>query len=513
MTDEAPTDAPTTDGAQGSEALEESLPWIIRNGIGIQIMETLAVGAFLTAYAITLGASNFLIGLLAALPHLSQLAQIPAIYTVDRVASRRQVYTIAGYVARPMFLVIAVTVLIPNPDLALGIVVLAFLLRYAAGAFLGCAWNAWMRELVPDHQMGRVFGERQKRMVGIGIMVSLAAAGFIDLWRGFVPLPDTFAYGIVYALAFGGGMYAVVTSRRIRDVLVHVPETHEPLLERLREPFRQQNFRRLLGFLASWNFAINLAAPFFTVHMLKTMKLNLVVVIALATLSQFAAYFTVTHWGDIADRFSNKAVLRFCAPLFIAMIFAWTFTTMPDVHRLTYPLLILIHVATGLANAGVTLASGNITLKLAPKGNATAFLATSSMVCAAAAGTATMVGGATADFFASMQLSLILRWQSGDTVATELSALSVSYWDFFFLSATVIGLYALHRLSLVREEGDVVENVVFSKLKQDAWRSLRNLSSIAGLRASTDFPLDTLITESQDNDRVSDDAGPTAPAA
>lgn len=503
----------TEEAVPSTEALEESLPWIIRNGIGIQIMETLAVGAFLTAYAIKLGASNFLIGLLAALPHLSQLAQIPAIHTVDRTGSRRRVYTISGMIARPMFLVIAVTVLIPDPGIALTVVVVAFFLRYVAGAYLACSWNAWMRDLVPDELMGKVFGERQKSMIGIGIVVSLIAAGFIDLWQAFVPLPETYAFGIVYALAFVGGMYAVMASRRIRDVVVSPHQVREPLSRRLIEPFRQRNFRRLLAFLASWNFAINLAAPFFTVHMLKSMELNLFVVIGLATLSQFAAYFTVTRFGNIADRFSNKAVLRFCAPLFIASIFAWTFTTMPDVYVLTYPLLIVIHLATGLANAGVGLASGNITLKLAPRGNATAYLATSSMVCAAAASAATMVGGATADFFASMQLTLVLRWQSG-AQAAEFNAMNFSYWDFFFVFATFIGLYALHRLSLVREDGEVQENVVFNQLKRDAWRSLRNLSTIAGLRSNTDFPMDTLISEEEirDGSRPGTSENPTVEA-
>ena len=45
-------------------------------------METLAFGAFLVAFAIELGASNFVIGLLAATPHLSQLAQVPAVLAV-----------------------------------------------------------------------------------------------------------------------------------------------------------------------------------------------------------------------------------------------------------------------------------------------------------------------------------------------------------------------------------------------------------------------------------------------
>lgn len=462
-------------------------------------METLAVGAILTAFAIELGASNFLIGLLAAIPHLSQLAQLPAMFTVDRARSRRAVYTWAGYVARPMFLIIGLTVFLPSNDLALGVIVVAFTLRYLAGAYLSCAWNTWMRDLVPDEVMGRVFGERQKKMLGIGIVVSLLAAGFIDAWSRYTPWPATWAYAIVYTLAFFGGMYAVVTSRHIADVPGHPHEHKTRLLARLREPFRHKNFRRLMVFHGSWNFAVNLAAPFFTVHMLRTMELNLVVVIGLATLSQLAAYFTVTHWGDIADRFSNKAVLRVCAPLFIGSIFLWTFTTMPDIHVLTYPLLVLIHVATGLANAGVSLASGNISLKLAPRGNATAYLATSAMVNASAAGAAAMVGGLTADLFASKELSLILRWHS-ERGAAEFSALDFTHWDFFFFFATAIGMYALHRLSLVQEEGEVHESVVFEHLRAGARRTLRNLSTVAGLRANTDYPLDSLMGNGPEDD-------------
>jgi MFS family permease len=455
-------------------------------------METLAMGAILTAFAIQLGASNFLIGLLAAIPHLSQLAQLPAMYTVDRVTSRRAVYTWSGYVARPMFLVIGLTVFLPTEQLALAVIVLAFTVRYVAGAYLSCAWNTWMRELVPDEVMGKVFGQRQKKMLGIGMVVSLLAAGFIDLWGRFAPWPETYAFAIVYTLAFFGGMYSVVTSRRITDVPATPHDHSSRMLARLREPFRHKNFRRLMVFHGSWNFAVNLAAPFFTVHMLRSMNLDLFVVITLATLSQLAAYFTVSHWGEVADRFSNKAVLRVCAPLFISCIFLWTFTTMPDMHVLTYPLLVLIHLATGLSNAGVTLASGNISLKLAPRGNATAYLATSSMVNATAAGTAAMMGGLTADLFASTELSFILRWHS-ERGAAEFNALDFTHWDFFFFFATAIGMYALHRLSLVQEEGEVHESVVFNHLREGALRTLRNISTVAGLRSSTDYPLDTLV--------------------
>jgi hypothetical protein len=46
-------------------------------------------------------------------------------------------------------------------------------------------------------------------------------------------------------------------------------------------------------FLGSWNFAVNLAAPFFTMHMLKRLKLDIVVIVLLTTLSQFANIFVL----------------------------------------------------------------------------------------------------------------------------------------------------------------------------------------------------------------------------
>jgi MFS family permease len=456
-------------------------------------METMAVGAFLTALAVQLGASNLTIGALAAIPHLSQLAQIPAVYAVDRVGDRKRVYQWSGWVARPMFLVIAAAAWLLSPSLALAVIMVAFAVRYIAGAFLQCAWSSWMRDLVPDAEMGRLFGKRQQRMIGIGIGLSLVGAAFIDLWRLHVPQPVTIAYGIVYTLAFIGGAYAVICARHIHEPRMQ-PAHHESLFKRLREPFRHDNYQRLIRFLASWNFAINLAAPFFTVHMLKQLQMDLFWVIGLGTLSQIAAYFTVSSWGRIADHFSNKAVLRVCGSAFVLAIFAWTFTTFPDVHAGTVPLLIVIHIIAGVATAGVNLASGNIALKLAPTGNATAYLASSSMVNAMAGGVAALCGGAFADLFATWELSLTLNWHDTDT-SLAVEALSFSHWDFFFFFATVIGLYALHRLSLVDEGGEVHNRVVLGMLMRSARQSLRNLSTIAGLRAGSSFDLEDLKDE------------------
>jgi len=474
--------------------LTASEPWLVKNGVGIQIMETLAMGAFLTALAVDLGASNLTIGILAAIPHLAQLAQIPALFTVEHIRQRRRIYMIAGYIARPMLLVIAAAALLPMADVALTTIALAFLVRYVAGAFLACSWSSWMRDLVPDKEMGRVFGNRQKRMIGIGIVFSLLAAGFIDGWQALTPWPKPWAYTIIYTLAFFGGAYSVWATKHIFEPPMAPSITVVSWTSRLREPFRNANYRRLIVFLASWNFAINLAAPFFTVHMLRTMELDLFTVIGLATLSQGAAYLMVSQWGAIADRFNNKSVMLVCGPMFVGSIFAWTFTTMPEVHSLTIPLLILIHIATGTASAGITLASGNLTMQLAPKNNATSYLAASSLVNSTAAAIATMAGGLTADLLARWELSLVLSWRS-ETTSLQMEALSFTHWDFFFFFATLIGLFSLNRLTRVEEGGGAPERAVLNALGVSMRQGIRNLSTIAGLHGATEFPIDAIEDE------------------
>ncbi len=487
---------------QRSPELQASEAWIIKNGIGIQIMETLAVGAFLTALAVQLGAPNWMIGALAAIPHLAQVAQIPALWTVEELRQRRRIYLTSGAVARPMLLVIAVAAVTLPAQTALWTILLAFFIRYVAGAFLSCSWNSWMRDLVPDDDMGRLFGDRQRKMIGVGIVFSLLAAAFVDAWKYFVPLAPEYAYGLVYALAFLGGAYSVYCSRHIHEPPM-APAAHTRILEQIATPFRDGNYRQLMRFLGSWNFAVNLAAPFFTVYMLRRLEYDLILVLGLATLSQLAAFFTVRNWGAIADRFNNKSVLRLCCPMFIVAIFAWTFTTLPDPHVMTLPLLVVIHLATGVSTAGVNLATGNIALKLAPMGNATSYLAASSMINATAAGIAALLGGITVDLFASWELGLTIHWRdAADSIA--LDAMSFSHWDFFFLFSVIVGIYALHRLSLVQEEGRIYDTRMMDLMVNSARQGMRNLSTIAGLRAASDFPMNEILETEQTEEDTKD---------
>lgn len=463
------------------------LAWVIRNGLASQFMETLTIGPFLVAYALAFDASNFVIGLLAAIPFLTQFLQLPAVELVERVRKRRLLAVVFALLSRPMLVVMALAAVMPNPTWSLALLIVGLTVRYSLGAFVGCSWNSWMRDLIPQKMLGRFFARRLMLMSALGVVLSLSGALFIDVWDSWWPGEKILAYPILLAFGFVGGLYSIHCMRFIPEPIM-APSLQLQLHERLAKPFQDVNFRRLILFLAPWNFAINLAAPFFTVYLFKRLGYSLTEVTVLAILSQAANILMIQRWGQIADRFSNKSVLMVCAPLFIVCIFAWTFTTFPEKYAMTMPLLVVIHILTGVATAGVSLASSNISLKFAPKGEASSYLAVVSLINSLSAGIAPIIGGLTVDFFIDQELSLIVQW-SGHATGLSIQALNVRHWDFFFLFATVIGLYSIHRLAFVHEEGEVEERIVIDEVLISTRQSIKNLSSVAGLRALADFPI------------------------
>jgi len=348
-----------------------------------------------------------------------------------------------------------------------------------------------MRDLVPQDRLGSFFSKRMRLSTGLGVVLSLAAAFYIDYWKKAFPNVELYGYSIMFAAGSIAGLVGVYFISTIPEPRMATGEGEADFFRLISQPFKDANFKELVMFLGSWNFAINLAAPFFTVYMLKRLQLDMSFVIAFTILSQIMNVAFLRIWGRFSDRFSNKSVLGVSGPLFMGCILAFTFTAMPEKHILTIPLLVVIHVLMGISMAGVTLASGNIGLKLAPKGRATAYLAANSLVNSLAAGVAPILGGRFADFFAERQLSLMLKWTSPERELT-FQTFHFQHWDFFFLFAFLIGLYSIHRLTRVKEIGEVEEEIVVHELISQVRRDMRNLSTVGGLRQIVNFPVSVL---------------------
>jgi MFS family permease len=482
---------PVTSEVLSEQEVRNGLKMVIRDGVASQAMGVLTSGAFLVAFAVKLGASNFVIGLLAAIGPLSQLLQLPSIVLVEKIRNRRAIVVFAAALSRLCWLGIAMMALLTGAETAISFLLVLLVINSALGAIAGCSWNSWMRDLIPENILGSFFSKRMRISTGVGIIVSLAAAAYLDVWKKHFAAHELAGYSILFIGGFGAGVLGLFFLWSTPEPNMHTDGGRQGLLRLIGRPFKDENFRKLMAFLCSWNFAVNLAGPFFMVYMLRRLGLSMSFIIALSILSQVVNFTFLKVWGRFTDHFSNKSVLAVCGPLFIFSILAWTFTTMPERYFLTIPLLVSIHIVMGLAGAGVSLASGNISLKLAPKGQATAYLATNTIMNSIAAGIAPILGGKFADFFAKRQLDWTLKYTSpgGEFV---LPTLNLQQWDFFFAFAFIIGLYSIHRLSMIKEAGEVEEKVVVNELFNEVRGQVRILSSVEGLRQMVAFPFSIL---------------------
>ena len=446
----------------GSE-LEKGLSKVVKDGLTTQAMSVLTGSIFLTAFALALGANNLVIGLIAAIPAFAQLAQIPTVYLVERYRTRRRICVCASAISRGFWLVIAAIPFIAPPGTAIPILVGAISLNAVFASIGGCSWNSWMRDLVPIARLGSFFSRRLFLATILGIALSWAAGIFIDGWDARASWPSAYGYSILFVLAFLAGMIGVFFLSSTPEPCLVRRQEELPFHRRILLPFADANFHRLIRFMGCWNFAVNLATPFFTVFMIQVLALDLSVIVALSILSQLMNCAFLQIWGSLSDRFSNKSILGICCPLFLVSIFAWTFTVIPDQRFLSLPLLAAIHLLSGIAGAGITLASSNIALKLAPGGQATAFLAGNAMTNSLAAGIAPVAGGIIADAFADRRLMWTLSWTS-EAGTTSFETLHLEHWGFLFFFASVLGVFALYLLRTVRESGEAPREVVVKEL-------------------------------------------------
>ncbi len=469
--------------------IRAGLRMYVFDGICSTGMSALQSGIYLTAFALAIGASQKQIGLIASIAFISQVMQLPGLWLVNKFPQKKKITALFAGIARLFWIPI---ILIPVVFTGNRSMFLLFLLVSALLAAVPApAWNALLRDVLPQRHLGRINSRRTALSTGLGLMLTLAGGYFIDWWKAFRPETELVSFSIVFAigLLFGlTGITAILRMPEPRSATASIP-----LKELLTAPLRDRNFRMLMTFTAVWNFSVSMSGPFFIVYMMHRLGLSLFHVTILIVINQLTNIFFLRIWGRIADRFSNKSILGIGCPLFLISVILWTFTTLPEPHAFTFVLVVIIQVLNGMAVSGVTLGTTNIIMKLSPAGQAHSYITAMGLTNSVVGTLAPLVGGLLADYFANIQLNVPLELYT-DTHEYLVPVINLKGLDFLFLLTFLVGLYALHRLALVVEEGEVTERkLVIDELTESIITPMKSLSVLAGISRIVIMPLSGIM--------------------
>src|SRR5262245_26686323 len=207
------------------------------------------------------GASHWEIGLISSVAFLSMPIQLVGLYAIDRWKLRRGLVIFCALTARLLWILIACLPFFPAKA-SVRFLLIVLVCSGLIAAIPGPAWHSLVRSLVPLDSLGKVFSKRLAWGTVIALTLTLAGGFFVDAWPNFTERPPLEAYSAIFVIGILFGLIGV-------RAITHLPEPplegerSESLRALMWLPLRDVGFRSLLGFIAFWNFSINLAAPFF----------------------------------------------------------------------------------------------------------------------------------------------------------------------------------------------------------------------------------------------------------
>lgn len=253
--------------------------------------------AYLVAYALALGASNVIVGLLGALPWLAYIiTQIPGSELVQHFA-RKRIYVLFSLGRLLWIPILAAPFLFKEPIL---MIIIFYLLVKLCESITDPAYTSMLADMVPAAHMGD-FSSQRYRVISACGTVTLVVGG---LWLKQFPKDSPIGFTLMFAFGALLALLATIVMTRLKEPAYKDHDHHS-----IKEFFTLDGpMKKFVLFSTMFYFAYMLASPFFAVYMLKNLEMNYFfygIASALATLAQITASRYV---GRLTDKYGDKPI-------------------------------------------------------------------------------------------------------------------------------------------------------------------------------------------------------------
>lgn len=328
----------------------------VRQSLQISRMEgipaSVMLGVFdyyLTPLALFLSATTPQIGLLSALPHLlGSLSLLFAVKVVGWVGSRQRFIWRTAVLQAALLAPVAALPLLPLPGrvwlLIAGMAAFRVLLN-----LIGPAWGSLMSDYLPAERRGIYFG-RRARIVGAAQLASIALAGLV--LSATKPTAPAAGFAAILAAACAARFISAWQLSRMADLPTHaVPGSDFTFLMFLRR-FRESNFVKFAFYTAGIVFSTFIAAPFFSVYMLRDLRFSYLTYMAIHLASVLPGLLALPIWGRHADAVGNARVLKTTGAIVPFIPLLWLVSPNPAY-------LIAVEFLSGFSWGGFNLCAAN----------------------------------------------------------------------------------------------------------------------------------------------------------
>jgi len=371
--------------------IEAQNAWRLYNEVIWWGVMTGVAGTFLGVYAVRLGASARLMGLLTALPALvTSLFSIPAGQIVERQRQRIPIIVTAAALQRGGYLLVALMPFATFLRQADTLVLLAALVTLPTVLF-NIAFTALLADLVPPDRRAGVISRRSLLLTLTSMTTSLISGWMLD--RILFP----YNYQIIFAAAAIASLLSLPHLHRLQVTdVAHLPSPSTPAKLRnrwrgtLRQVGRQGSFWRFAAGTFVFYWGLYLPMPLYNLYRVRELDATDAWIGLLSMAFNLSSLLPYMYWGRQADKRGNRWVLL------VSTTGLSLYPTLNGLARRIEPLL-LVSVWGGLFSPGFSTSSFNALLENTPADHRPSFVGIHTTLVHVAAFLAPLLGSSLAE--------------------------------------------------------------------------------------------------------------------
>lgn len=347
---------------------------------------------FISVFAIRLGASNTLVGLLVSLPALINIFWlIPSARIIERQRRRLPIILLAGFLQRVGYLLVALMPFVLRTHRPEALVALVALITLPA-ATLSVAFTSLIAEVVPIGKRAQVVSTRNVLISIISTVTMLISGKLLDL------LPFPLNYQLLFGAGFAASLVSLYYVSRIKvaDAIVveQQPRHKTPLATRLRRSLKQiANQRDFVRFSASafvFQWGLYLPSALYAIYRVRNLSASDTWIGLLSMAMSAVTVVAYFYWGRVISRKGNRSVLV------TSSLGALLYPVLTGLSPRIEPLL-LASVVGGIFGAGFNLSFFNTLLEVCPQERLPSYVAMNTALINVAAFLAPLLGASLAN--------------------------------------------------------------------------------------------------------------------
>ncbi len=341
---------------------------LIAGVAGGVVWANITTGVAISGYIKALGASDFLYGLIMALPPLANAFQLLASYILERTCKRKPMLMVFGLLQRLIWIPFGlIPFILPMGDSAVRMwaAVVMVLVSSVSGPFINVAFYSICSDVIPLRIRGRYFAVRSRISTLIGMAFGFLIGALLDAVPGYT------GYAVVFAIAGIAGALDIASY-----TFMHLPDMAPPvqkngLFQMIRPVLRDTKYMRMVLALTAWMFSVQITAPYFNVYMLENMRMtNFEITVSCQIVSNLFLVLVVSRWGTALDSYGSRPVLTVGAFLTSFAPLFWTLIG----PRMVWAVA-LVNMLSGATYVAIDLGAQNLFMSQAKDSNRSMYIA------------------------------------------------------------------------------------------------------------------------------------------